>query len=324
MIDRTGANRRQVLSVLAAAGAMLAAGNRARAQTAEKKQWRVAFANGSDEIPFALSVARGTKAAAAKRPHLQMTWFDNHLDRARTLEIARIVAAGGYDLFIEYSALGSNEPVAAITKEAKLKTLAIQHQIPGFPLYVVDNVRAGEEAGGFLAKAAKERWGAVTPVPVIIGWPELGEMFLDRSLGARNAIAKVYPGATPVEFSSKNDAGSTRQLVFDTLTRFPNQKLIIWVHVDTMALAALAAVRNAEREQDVLIAATGGDSGAFPEIRNPASPLIGTYSFFPELWGDDLLDLAEKMLKGEPVPEKIYPTKGAMLTSANISQYYPQ
>ena len=78
----------------------------------------------------------------------------------------------------------------------------------------------------------------------------------------------------------------------------------MWSHVDGMSLAALTAARNANREADVMIASTGGEAVVFPEIRKPNGGFYGTFSFFPESWGSELLALAARLAAKETLPER--------------------
>jgi ribose transport system substrate-binding protein len=277
----------------------------------------------SDEIPFGAAVLKGFKEGIAKRPELSVTFMDNRFDAARAVDSARAIVASKQDLFIEYNIqAAANVPISRMMEEARIKVLAIQAPVGKAPLYAVDNRDSGTQSGQVLAETAKARWPGDAPVVVIVGVPEAGPLFAERAAGARESIANVYPGVSFVEFSSKNDAGNTRQLATDTLTRNPGRKVLFWVHVDAMALAALAAVRNAGREADCLISTTGGDQAAFPEIRKKSS-YLGTFSFFPELWAEDLLPVAIRMLRGEAVPERIYPKQALFVTAANIDRYYP-
>lgn len=292
---------------------------------AQNKPWRIAFANLSDETPFGAAVAAGFKLAAKDVKDMQFTFLDNRFDAAKAVENARTVIAAKYDLFIEYNIqAAANKLISQLVTEAKLKTLAIQVPVGDAPLYAVDNFMSGTDSGKYIAETAKSRWGNEEPLHVIIGLPEAGPLFLERAEGARTAISKVYPNTKFTEFSSKNDAGSTRQLATDILTRNPGRKVTFWVHVDAMALAVFAAVRNQNRENDVLIATTGGDHAVFPEIRRPGTPFLGTYSFFPELWASDVIPLARRMLKGESVPARTSPRQQLFIHASNIDKYYPR
>lgn len=309
-------------SIKAFMGATIAALSGPAAFSQAKK--RIAFANVSNDNPFGAAVLQSVKASAAKHPELELTYMDNRQDAAQALDNARTVAAARFDLFIEYNAqAGSNVPIYRLMQEAKIPVLAVQIGIADVPLFAVNNRATGLESGRVLAEAAKKKWPNETPVIMILSLQEAGPFFVERSEAAKEAITKAYPGVPLIEFSTHNDAGLTRQLVTDTLTRFPGRKVMLWVHIDAMALSALAAVRNSARAADCLISSTGGDRAAFPEIRQNNSPFLGTFAAFPELWGDDILALASDMLAGRSVAKVNYPKRELFLSRENIATYYP-
>ena len=204
-----------------------------------------------------------------------------------------------------------------------IKTLAIQVPMPGAPLFAVNNHAAGQASGKALASEAQRRWGAAPPVAVVIGMPEAGALFIERATGAKESMRKVFPGIELKEFSSKNDVANVRQLVTDLLTSHPGRKVMVWVHVDEMAMAAVSAVANAGRNTDVVISTTGGGHATFPTILKRDSTLLGTYSFFPEAWGPSLVPVARKLLQGETVAERMEPPRQLFLDAANLRTYYP-
>jgi len=317
---RHGLSRRQLGYVAAGAAVGLASSH----SFAAGPSHRIAYANLSDENSFSALVLGGFKTEAAKRPGIEMGYFDNKGDAAKAVENARIIATSKFDLLIEYSGNpGANVQIGRIMKEAGIPSIAITTPIEGAPLFAVDNVEAGRVSGRRLAETAKAKWPDATPVAVISGFPEFGATIAERGDWAKKGISGIYPGIAFEEFSNKNDSGLTRQVATDMLTRFPNRKIIFWATVDAIALACVAAIRNANREADALVSTTGGDKASIPEIRRPGTPYVGTYAFFPELWAQDLLDAAEKMLRKEQVPARIIPKNQAFLDARNINQYYP-
>jgi ribose transport system substrate-binding protein len=316
--------RRWAVWITMLAGVALLGGAGPAPSLAQAKK-RIAFANFNDEASFAAAVLRGFREAARARGDVEMLYYDNRQDAARSVENARTVAAQKVDLFIEYNGIqAANAQIARLMEEARIPVLAIQVPVPGAPLYAVNNPLSGTESGRALAETARARWGAAPPAALIIGLPEAGPLFIERSEAAKRAIKAVFPDITFDEHTSKNDTGVARQVTQDFLTRHPRGKVIIWVHVDGMALASLAAVRNAAREADVLIATTGGDRAMFPELRRAGSPVVGSFSFFPENWGAEVLDLVGRMLKGEQLPPLTHPGKQLLLTPANINEHYPR
>lgn len=83
----------------------------------------------------------------------------------------------------------------------------------------------------------------------------------------------------------------------------------------------MSAIRNTGRGGDAVVSTTGGSSAALAELRQPGRPLLGTYSLFPELWGNDVFDLAERMLAGEAVPGRSSPRQQMFVTTANVAQF---
>lgn len=316
--------RRQFAASLAVSSALMALGGSARGQAPAKKI-RVAFANYSDEAVFGATVLQGFQAAAKKRPAAEVLYFDNKQDPAKAIENARTIVAAKPDIVVWYTSFPDvNTRAGRLFDEAKLPAITVQVPMLEAPMFAVDNKLSGHESGKAAAELFKKKWPDATPELLIMGWPEQGPLFIDRAEAAKAAILEIYPKAQLSEFSTTGDTNRARQLSADFLTRHPGAKGIVWAHVDAMGVSALAAARNAGRESDVLVATTGGDRSVFAELRKPDSAFVGTFSFFPEFWGEDLLDLAQRKLDGEPLPKRVAPRKQLFLTRANINEYYPQ
>ena len=90
-----------------------------------------------------------------------------------------------------------------------------------------------------------------------------------------------------------------------------------------MAIAALTAARNANREGDLLVSATGGEAAVLPEIRKANGAYTGTSRSSGEL-GQDILELAVKIARKQSVPEVTRPTKEVFVTRENIDRALPQ
>lgn len=307
--------------VVALGAALIVAGPAA----AQDKKVRVAFANFNDEHSFGSIVLRGVQAAAKQRPDIEMIYYDNKSDAARSVENARAATVVKPDVYIGYNVNPATNPqIGRVLKDAGIPVLSVQTRVPDTPIFAVDNAKSGYEACRGLSQEAKKRWGPKPPVIFLLPFPEGGPLFLERTDACKKALGEEFPGAPIQEQSTKNDTGHTRAVTTDFLTRNPNQKVIIWAHVDSMAIAALTATRNANREADLLVSATGGEAAVLPEIRRPNGAYVGTFSFFPENWGQDILELAVKVARKQNVPEVTRPTKEVFVNRDNIGQLYPQ
>ena len=56
----------------------------------------------------------------------------------------------------------------------------------------------------------------------------------------------------------------------------------------------------------MVVVGQGAERRAREEMRHPGSPLIGSTAYTPEKYGEMLIALALKILRGEPVPPAAY------------------
>ena len=66
------------------------------------------------------------------------------------------------------------------------------------------------------------------------------------------------------------------------------------------------------------------NSSVFPKIRKARTAFAGSFNFFPEISGVDLVNATVKRAHGEELPARIRPTRQPFLFNANIAQSYPQ
>ena len=57
-----------------------------------------------------------------------------------------------------------------------------------------------------------------------------------------------------------------------------------------------------------MIVGMGADRRMREQLQQPGLRIIGSTAFNPELYGEKLIDLAQKILRGEPVPPAVYMT----------------
>jgi ribose transport system substrate-binding protein len=92
---------------------------------------------------------------------------------------------------------------------------------------------------------------------------------------------------------------------------------------DDAAIGALAAAAKLKREQDVVIVGQGADRRVRSELRKSGSRIICSTAYWPEHYGEKLIDAALRILRGEPVPPAVY-IDHTLITPDNIDQFYPE
>jgi ribose transport system substrate-binding protein len=91
---------------------------------------------------------------------------------------------------------------------------------------------------------------------------------------------------------------------------------------DDAVYGAILAARLTQCEDEIIIAGQGADRRVRELIRQPNSRIVGASAFMPEKYGEKLLDVALKTLRGEPIPPAVY-IEPTFVDATNIDRYYP-
>ncbi|MDT7652524.1 MAG: ribose transport system substrate-binding protein [Pseudonocardiales bacterium] len=287
---------------------------------------RTSIVYASDEQTAIVTVVTGSVRDAAAKQNADLSTLDNHIDAAKVVDNANTAATRKPSVFIEYSSVAdANSRVDKILKQSGVPIVAVQYPVGDAPLFAIDNTQVGALGGAAVADAAIAKWGAGTPVQaLLLTLPAGGQLQVERSGAAEKAIKDKLSKVTSTVGDTKLDANVTRQVTADFLSAHPGEKVVIWSHLDSMALAAVAAVKAANRTDDVLVVGTSGDKAVFAELRTATSPFIGTVGLFPENWGPEIVALALKVAAHQPVPAITHPSRTEVITKDNLDSIYPQ
>ncbi len=320
-----------------AAGALAAA--RARPARAAERQWRIGFANLTEDpaerlegLGFTGAEVRASFIYAARGQPIEMVFFDNDRNREKTVANASEAIRRKLDLLIEYSAdETANAEVARLTKAARLPVIAIDHAVPGAPLYTADRRQAGRIAGEALAAFAQRSWTTEPVVAVVLG--DVGNK-LTGAAECAEGIAAALKEKPPRLEATRLDSGGNPGRAEGLLRRFAEQqsgkKLLVATLDDATALSAKNALEAVSRSIDAAIVSQGCDRsmhGGMNEKReidpqNRSSIVLGSVAYFLDRYGYDVLPLALAMLDGQEVPPRTV-TQHVLVTSSNVFRLYP-
>src|SRR5437870_421263 len=319
----------------AAAVTLIAGGLTASAQ----RRWVVAFANLTEEPGVTLEATgftgpevRESFALAARSYPLEIVFYDNRRDDARAVANAEAAIARRVDLYVQYHRGGTaNATVAQKLNAAGILVLAVNDPVPGAPLYALDNVAAGRVAGEALARFAARTWSGQPTVAVAIGRVSAAaERVPDRVRGVTDALRERLPAARLTTLDTQGNPAQVAPLLGAFLSANPSRKVLIAATDDATALAAKAAVEASGRARDAAIVGQGVDRTIHGGINdrkeidptNRNSIVIGSVAFYLDRLGYEVLPLALRMLRGEPVPPRTL-TSHKLITAANVFIEYP-
>lgn len=288
--------------------------------------YQIGFANlGEDQSVFATDVRYGLEQAARKLGNVDLVIADNRLDGEVALKVADQLVAEGVDLAIEYQIderVGG--AVASKFYAAQIPVIAVDIPMVGATYFGVDNYRSGHIAGVALAHWILEHWNGKVDHLLVLQHTLAGSLpaariqgqidGLQETLGVPQSITYINRGTNAVAFEEQ---------VVQVLDDLPTtHKVAVLSFNDNTAMGALRAAQSRGCEHNLAIVSQGADRHVRAEIRRPNSPVIGATAFWPERYGEKLIDIALRILRGESVPPAVY-VEHVFLNAQNIDQYYP-
>jgi len=309
------------------------------APDAQERRYTIAFANLTEEPGVTLEgtgfigreVREGFVLAARLLP-VDLVLYDNRRDPKTALDNAADAIRRKVDLYIQYHHdATTNATIGARLHAASVPVLAINFPVPDAPLYTADNTAAGRIAGEALGEFAARAWRDRPVLAVIIG--NVGardDRAPERIQGVVDGLTRHRPAIRIVTLDTRGHPARVGELLDRLVAGQPGRKLLIAALDDASALAAKSALEAAGRLADGAIVSHGADRsihGGMSERKeidpsNRGSIVIGSVAFYLDRYGYDVLPLAVRMLRGEPIPPRTV-TRHRLITAANVFVEYP-
>jgi ribose transport system substrate-binding protein len=310
-----------------------------RAATGQERRYTIAFANLTEEpgvtlegTGFTGAEIRSSFVLAARKLPVDLVFYDNLRDGKKAQANAEDAIARKVNLYILYlQDPAASAAIAARLKAADIPLLAVNHPVPGAPLYTADNVAAGRIAGEALGQFAARSWRGQPTVAVIVGPIDAKvDRVPERVQGVVEGLRAKLPGVKPATLDTQGNPARVGALLGKYLAAHPGAKVLVAATDDATALAAKSALEQAGRAQDAAIASHGLDRNIHGGINdkkeidpaNRGSIVIGSVAFYLDRYGYDVLPLALRMLRGEPVPPRTA-TRHLLISAANVFVEYP-
>ena len=294
----------------------------------EISHYKIGFANLGENMSFPVDVRRGLEQAAQDMSNIDLILADNELSGEVALRVADRLITEGVDLVIEYQI---DERVGGLLMDkfnrANIPVIAVDIPLVGATYFGVDHYRAGHMAGVALGRWLVEHWDGTFDRLIILEEKRPGALPATRIQGQLDGLQEVI-GKVPASQILYLDSGNTTEIsqanMLQALQELADaRRLAVISFNDDAAFGAICAARELGREGDVVIVGQGADRIVRKEIRHPESRLIGSTAYWPEKYGEKLLQVATKILSGEPVPPAVY-NEHIFITQDNIDECYPE
>jgi ABC-type sugar transport system substrate-binding protein len=177
----------------------------------------------------------------------------------------------------------------------------------------ISNAAIGETVGEFVGKLIKDEWGGNYDLIVMVGTfqsaPEITERLTKAPDGMSKYVEVTDKPIVQIDIKGGDTVGIYQQTM-DVLTANPDKKIAIFAQTDDVANSVFSAVEAAGRSTDVI--GTGSDCvdialdyfKAAVDANDYTVPWRGS-NYLPAItYGDDILDIVEKILANEDVPHE--------------------
>jgi len=291
-----------------------------------QKNYKIGFANMSEDMPFPRDVRRGLERAAKNTSQIELFVSNNQMNGEIAVEVADNLIATGIDLMIEFQI---DERVGNILmnkfNHAGIPVIAIDIPMVGATFFGVDNYQTGYVAGIELGKAVQQEWRGKIDRLIILEHPRAGYLPASRIKGQIDGFQEIVGTINPdmmIYRDSGNTTGVSETQMLQILQDLPNEHhFAVICFNDDASIGALDAARKVHRTADILAIGQGADRRMREELRKGNSRIVGSTSFHPERYGEKLIDLALNILKGEPVPPAVY-MEYTFINAANVDLHY--
>jgi len=301
-------------------------GYRCCVQTARAKRYRIGYASQSNLLPFTTTVS-DSLGVAANAANIDLLVLNNGFSPRVALQNAETFVAEKVDLVIDSQInVAVAAQIAAKFSDARIPFIALDIPHPGAIYYGADNYKAGRMAGRHLARWAEKNWKSGPEQIILLGVDAAGPLLNARLTGVLDGINEVGQYARTVPTHHYDTKGGQFEATLDIVRRHirrrkPERALVGAVN-DSTALAALQAFREVGLERACAIAGQDGSVAAREEMRRASTRLVCSVAYFPEMYGERIIQLALDVLKHKPVAPAVF-VQHELITPQNVDKIYP-
>jgi len=182
-----------------------------------------------------------------------------------------------------------------------------------------DNKLIGAMAADFIAEKLTEKYGEAKGNIVVLEGVPGSTTAVQRDEGFRARITEKYPNLTIIASQPADYRRDTAMSVMEDFLQAYDVIDAVYTHADEMTMGAIAAIENAGRRDEMIIASVNGTMEAIKAIMDGRMDCTVLYS---NCSGPGVA-YAVKILLGEEVPKNVT-IDPVMIDAANAAQFYKE
>ncbi len=275
-----------------------------------ERRMRVGFANMDDTRPFPARVRQGLVQAATVNG-IEFLMTDNHQDGPTALANIEYFLEQNVGLVVEFNSdVRYGNVIMERLRALEIPVVAIDIPLPGASFMGVDNYKSGLMGGRLTGLYVQQHWENRLDKVISLELPLAGPVPAARMQGQLDGLRELVPVADEDVISM--DSKNTFEGAFDAVSQLiPALKTARHIGIlainDEATLGALAAFEKAGSSSERVVAVSqGADAEARKDLLRPQTGLIGAVAFFPENYGNIILNMAASIVQGKQTPPAVY------------------
>ena len=294
-----------------------------------KSNYTIAYNNGWAAIDFTVKITENLKEAAAASGVTIVGFCDMEFSPEKAITCAEQSVTLNPDFVIHSNFQGglSGEQSMEIFDAAGVPVAVVDVWHPNSIFFGADNYAAGVLGGRDAGKYAADNWGC-EDVHILLGEnPPEGEAADLRMVGFRDGV-RAYCGIPDTKVHRINLDGTADQAITattDWLTANPDAGYVLCGTIDDERASGMArALTQAGREGGCV--GQGADLPGTSLIHEGSieeTKYISTVAYYPERYGEFLVNIAIDVIEGRPVPQEVH-MQHMIIDRSNVDEFYPQ
>jgi ribose transport system substrate-binding protein len=265
-----------------------------------------------------------TRAAADEK--IDLVTLDNEFNSKLAIRNADLLIREKVDLVFEHQ---GDEHVSAVVSnkfiEAGIPMIAIHVPHPGATYFGPDNYNAGLIGGRYLGRWAKQAWQGQVDYIILLELPRAGLFARSRLTGTLVGIKEVLPDIDDSHvlfLNGQGRYGPSLEAVRKHVRRRGGARALVCGINDPSTIGGIRAFEEAGAGANCAGLGQGASIEARAELRRQRTPLVASVGYFPERYGEPLIQLALQILGKKPVPPATF-TQPRLIVPGNVDHYYP-
>jgi ribose transport system substrate-binding protein len=284
-----------------------------------EKRFRIGFANQDNSASFQSLLQQGF-VQAATAANIELLLVDNREDGPTALANAEYFVQEHLNLVVEFNTdVRYGNVIMERLRSANIPVIAIDIPMPGATFVGVDNYKAGLMGGHLLGAYVEQIWKSQVDKVLSLELPSSGPVPAARIQGQLDGLRQHVAVAEEdiIRLDSKNMYAEAHKAVAVLLPALKAAQHVVVLGInDEVVIGALAAFEEAGGRERVIAVGQGADDVARLEMSRKGSRLIGSVSFFPEYYGNLIVNLALQILQRKQVPPAVYTEHILVLSEA--------